>query len=67
MKTFDQINDATGFANGEKWMTDEQIYDYFTTENMRRRRACGGVGGPGARHRAAAVGQWPAGGLGHPG
>jgi len=36
MKTFDQINDATGFANGDKWMTDEQIYDYFTTENMRR-------------------------------
>jgi hypothetical protein len=36
MKTFDQINDATGFANGDKWMTDEQIYGYFTTENMRR-------------------------------
>lgn len=36
MNTFDQINDATGFANGDKWMTDEQIYDYFTTENMRR-------------------------------
>ena len=36
MKTFDHINDATGFANGDKWMTDEQIYDYFTTENMRR-------------------------------
>ena len=36
MMTFDQINDATGFANGDKWLTDEQIYDYFTVENIQR-------------------------------
>lgn len=34
MKTFSEINDATGFANGEKFTTEEQVKAYFTTQNM---------------------------------
>lgn len=34
MKTFSEINDATGFANGEKFTTEEQVKAYFTAQNM---------------------------------
>jgi uncharacterized lipoprotein YajG len=33
--TFTEINDTTGFANGDKFTSDEQVREYFTTENMR--------------------------------
>lgn len=34
MKTFTEINDATGFANGQKFTTEAQVKEYFTTANM---------------------------------
>lgn len=33
--TFDQINDATGFANGEKFSSPAEVRDYFTVDNIR--------------------------------
>lgn len=32
--TFDQINNYTGFANGRKFKSFEELINYFTTENM---------------------------------
>lgn len=34
MKTFDEINDATGFANGERFANVSEVFDYFTQENI---------------------------------
>ena len=34
MINFDAINDATGFAEGDKFENADQVRDYFTTENM---------------------------------
>lgn len=31
---FDEINGATGFANGEKFVTEEEVREYFTVEAM---------------------------------
>jgi len=31
----DVINDATGYANGAEFTTDQEVRDYFTEENMR--------------------------------
>lgn len=31
---FDQINDATGFANGETFASEQDVRDYFTVENI---------------------------------
>jgi hypothetical protein len=33
--TFGQINDATGFANGDQFTSEAQVREYFTVENMR--------------------------------
>lgn len=33
--TFTEINDITGFANGEKFTSDEQVREYFTQQNIR--------------------------------
>lgn len=30
----DSINEQTGFMNGEKFESEEQIREYFTVENM---------------------------------
>ena len=30
----DEINDLTGFANGDKFTSDEQVREYFTDDNM---------------------------------
>ena len=35
MTTFSEINDHTGFANGDKFTSAEQVREYFTVENMR--------------------------------
>jgi hypothetical protein len=32
--TFSEINDSTGFANGEKFTTQAQVRSYFTMSNM---------------------------------
>ena len=32
--TFDDINDATGFAQGEPFTSIDQVLDYFTVANM---------------------------------
>ena len=32
---FDQINNETGFANGDQFTSESQVRDYFTVENMR--------------------------------
>ena len=29
------INDATGFANGDRFTSDEQVRDYFTAESIK--------------------------------
>ena len=34
MRTFDEIDRATGFAGGEKFVSEEQVRDYFTVSNM---------------------------------
>jgi hypothetical protein len=34
-QTFGEINDATGFANGDMFESAEQVREYFTLENMR--------------------------------
>jgi hypothetical protein len=34
MYTFDNINDITGFANGDRFTTPEQVRQYFTREAM---------------------------------
>ena len=33
-RLYHEINDVTGFANGEKFDTAEQIRDYFTVANL---------------------------------
>jgi hypothetical protein len=33
--TFTDINDRTGFANGDKFTSDEQVREYFTQQNIR--------------------------------
>ncbi len=35
MLSFDDINDKTGFANGEKWVLEQEVRDYFTVESMK--------------------------------
>lgn len=35
-RAFDQINDATGFANGNKFTTDEQVREYFKADELNR-------------------------------
>lgn len=32
--TFTEINDITGFANGDEWRSDDQVKAYFTIDNM---------------------------------
>lgn len=32
--TFDEINDKTGFANGERFNSELDVLDYFSEENM---------------------------------
>lgn len=32
----DEINDITGYANGEKFTSPQQVREYFTIENMRQ-------------------------------
>lgn len=32
--TFDEVNDATGFAQGELFTSIDQVLDYFTVANM---------------------------------
>lgn len=32
--SFDEINDVTGFANGDQFTSPEQVRGYFTVENM---------------------------------
>jgi len=32
---FDTINDATGFANGTKFATADEVREYFTPESQR--------------------------------
>ncbi len=34
MLTFDDINDKTGFANGEKFESEQEVREYFTVESM---------------------------------
>lgn len=34
MAIFDEINYVTGFANGDKWETADQIRDYFTIATL---------------------------------
>jgi hypothetical protein len=34
MATFDSINAVTGFANGEKFDSPEEVFDYCTVENL---------------------------------
>ena len=31
---FDEINNLTGFANGDKFSNDDEVRQYFTVENM---------------------------------
>lgn len=33
--TFDRINEVTGFANGEKFTSPQQLRMYFTTDSLR--------------------------------
>lgn len=35
MYTFSEINDATGFANGDLFASEAQVREYFTLPNMR--------------------------------
>ena len=32
--TFDELNDKTGFANGDKFTSEQQVRDYFTVDNF---------------------------------
>lgn len=32
--TFSEINDATGFANGDEFTSEQQVRDYFKVANM---------------------------------
>ncbi len=32
---FDEINDLTGFANGDKFDTEEEVFTYFNMVNLR--------------------------------
>lgn len=32
--TFTEINDCTGFANGDEFTTEAQVREYFTVANM---------------------------------
>lgn len=34
MYTFTEINERTGFANGEMFANEEQVLDYFTAQNQ---------------------------------
>ena len=34
MKTFNEINDTTGFANGAKFSSADEVRDYLTSENI---------------------------------
>lgn len=34
-RTFDDINDVTGFANGDKFTSEEHVREYFTQDNLR--------------------------------
>lgn len=34
-RDFDEINAATGFANGDRFESDDDVRAYFTVENMR--------------------------------
>ncbi len=34
MFSFDAVNDKTGFANGEKWESEQEVREYFTVTNM---------------------------------
>jgi len=31
---FDEINEKTGFANGDKFLNEQEIREYFTIDNM---------------------------------
>lgn len=33
-QAFDEINAMTGFANGSKFTSEQQVKDYFTLENL---------------------------------
>jgi hypothetical protein len=33
--TFQEINDTTGFANGEKFESPDEVRGYFTRQNLR--------------------------------
>jgi len=33
---FDEINDLTGFANGDKFKDEGEVIEYFRQENMER-------------------------------
>jgi hypothetical protein len=34
MSMFTEINDVTGFANGDMWETPAQVLEYFTIKNL---------------------------------
>jgi hypothetical protein len=34
MKSFDEINELTGFANGQEFSNEKEVRDYFTIENI---------------------------------
>jgi hypothetical protein len=36
MTTFEEINDSTGFANGARFESADEVREYFTVENMVR-------------------------------
>ena len=40
MKTFTEINDSTGFANGDKFASADEVRAYFTVENMESMFGC---------------------------
>lgn len=38
--TFEQINDSTGFANGEMFTFEDEVREYFTVANMESMFGC---------------------------
>ncbi len=38
--SFDELNDSTGFARGERFETEEEVRAYFTVENMESMFGC---------------------------
>ena len=34
-RSMDEINDSTGFANGDEFESAQEVEEYFTVENMR--------------------------------